>query len=174
MLSKKVEEALNEQILMEGASSNFYLAMAVWAEQNGYSGVSDFLYKHSDEERFHMLKLVKYINERDGVAIIPAFQAPTTNYGSVKELFEKLYSHEVKVTQSIGELVGICLDERDFTTHNFLQWYVSEQLEEEALAKTIMDKIKLMGSDSGAWYHFDRDILSLTVTSSADSGSAAK
>jgi ferritin len=89
-------------------------------------------------------------------------------------LFEKLYSHEVKVTQSIGELVGICLDERDFTTHNFLQWYVSEQLEEEALAKTIMDKIKLMGSDSGAWYHFDRDILSLTVTSAADSGAAAK
>lgn len=168
MLSKKVEEALNEQILMEGASSNYYLAMAVWAEQNGYSGVSDFLYTHSDEERFHMLKLVKYINERDGVAIIPAFDAPTTKYSSVKELFEKLYDHEVMVTKSIGELVGICLDERDFTTHNFLQWYVSEQLEEEALAKTIIDKIKLMGNDSGAWYHFDRDIASLTVTSVAD------
>ena len=83
-------------------------------------------------------------------------------------MFEKLYEHEVMVTKSIGDLVGICLDERDFTTQNFLQWYVSEQLEEEALAKTIIDKIKLMGSDSGAWYHFDRDIATLTVTSVAD------
>lgn len=172
MLSKRVEDALNEQILMEGASSNFYLAMAVWAEQNGYAGVSDFLYKHSDEERFHMLKLIKYMNERDGKAIIPAFDAPTANFSGVKEVFEKLYSHEVKVTQSIGELVGICLEERDFTTHNFLQWYVSEQLEEEALAKTVMDKIKLMGNDSGAWYHFDRDIATLTVTSAADATGA--
>ena len=173
MLSKKVEAALNEQILMEGASSNYYLAMAVWAEQNGYSGVSEFLYTHSDEERFHMLKLVKYINERDGEAIIPAFKAPTTDYKTVKELFQNLYSHEVAVTQSIGELVGVCLEEKDFTTHNFLQWYVSEQLEEEALAKTIMDKIKLMGNDSGAWYHFDRDIASLTVTSAADPAAGA-
>jgi ferritin len=172
MLSKKVEAALNEQIKMEGMSSNFYLAMASWAEENGYAGVSEFLYKHSDEERFHMLKLIKYMNERDGKVIIPAFEQPRSNYDDVKQLFQELYSHEAKVTQSIGELVGVCLDEKDFTTHNFLQWYVSEQLEEEALAKTIIDKIKLMGEDKSAWYHFDRDIASLTVTSVADDGGA--
>jgi ferritin len=172
MLSKKVEAALNEQIKMEGMSSNFYLAMASWAEENGYAGVSEFLYKHSDEERFHMLKLIKYMNERDGKVIIPAFEQPRSNYDDVKQLFQELYSHEAKVTQSIGELVGVCLDEKDFTTHNFLQWYVSEQLEEEALAKTIIDKIKLMGDDKSAWYHFDRDIASLTVTSVADDGGA--
>ncbi len=172
MLSKKVEAALNEQIKMEGMSSNFYLAMASWAEENGYAGVSEFLYKHSDEERFHMLKLIKYMNERDGKVIIPAFEQPRSDYDAVKQLFEELYKHETKVTQSIGELVGVCLDEKDFTTHNFLQWYVSEQLEEEALAKTIIDKIKLMGDDKSAWYHFDRDIASLTVTSVADEGAA--
>lgn len=172
MLSKKVEAALNEQIKMEGMSSNFYLAMASWAEENGYAGVSEFLYKHSDEERFHMLKLIKYMNERDGKVIIPAFEQPRSDYDGVKQLFQELYKHEAKVTQSIGELVGVCLDEKDFTTHNFLQWYVSEQLEEEALAKTIIDKIKLMGDDKSAWYHFDRDIASLTVTSVADQGAA--
>ncbi len=173
MLSKRVEDALNEQIKMEGLSSNFYLAMASWAEQNGYAGVSGFLYKHSDEERFHMLKLVKYMNERDGKVVIPAFEQPRSNYNNVKELFEELYKHEVAVTQSIGELVGVCLEEKDFTTHNFLQWYVSEQLEEEALAKTIIDKIKLMGDDKSTWYHFDRDIMGLTVTSAADGAGAA-
>lgn len=172
MLSKKVEDALNEQIQMEGMSSNFYLSMASWAESNGYSGVSEFLYGHSDEERFHMLKLVKYINEREGTAVIPAFERPQETFSSVGELFSLLLQHEVAVTKSIGELVGITLDERDFTTHNFLQWYVAEQLEEEALAKTIMDKIKLMGNDGSAWYHFDRDIATLTVTSAADAGQA--
>lgn len=172
MLSPKVESALNEQIKMEGSSSNFYLSMAVWAEENGYAGVSEFLYKHSDEERFHMLKLIKYMNERDGKVIIPAFDQPKSEFSKVTELFEELYSHETMVTKSIGELVGVCLEEKDFTTHNFLQWYVSEQLEEEALAKTIMDKIKLMGDDKSAWYHFDRDIANLTVTSIADGGQA--
>ncbi|MEQ9187805.1 MAG: ferritin [Cryomorphaceae bacterium] len=170
MLTKRVEEALNEQIKMEGLSSNFYLAMASWAEQNGYAGVSGFLYKHSDEERFHMLKLIKYMNERDGKVVIPSFEQPRSDYNNVKELFEELYKHEAAVTLSIGEMVGICLEEKDFTTHNFLQWYVSEQLEEEALAKTIIDKIKLMGDDQSAWYHFDRDIMGLTVTSVADQG----
>lgn len=170
MLSKKVEQALNEQIHMEGQSSHFYLSMASWAESHGYSGVAGFLYRHSDEERFHMLKLIKYMNERDGRVTIPAYDKPKDEFKNVRELFEELLAHEVAVTQSIGEVVGICLDEKDFTTHNFMQWYVSEQLEEEALAKTIMDKIKLMGSDESAWYHFDRDIRSITVTSAADEG----
>jgi len=170
MLSKRVEEALNEQIKMEAMASNFYLAMASWAENHGYAGVSHFLYKHSDEERFHMLKLVRYINERDGKAVIPALDQPKSTFKHVRELFETLYEHEVKVTGSIGDLVGICLEERDFTTHNFLQWYVNEQLEEEALAKAVMDKIKLMGNDESVWYHFDRDIAGMSVKSAADEG----
>ena len=158
MLAKRIQDALNEQIKMEGSSSNFYLSMAVWAEENGYAGVSQFLYKHSDEERFHMLKLVKYINERDGKVVIPAFDQPKSEFDSVKQLFEELYSHEVAVTQSIGELVGICLEEKDFTTQNFLQWYVSEQLEEEALAREILDRLSLIGNDKGGMYLFDRDV----------------
>ena len=170
MLSKKIEAALNGQVAVEANSSQAYLAMASWAENNGYAGVSEFLYGHSDEERIHMLKLVKYVNERDGKAEIPAFEKPKIKFTHIKDAFKSLYEHEVAVTQSINNLVGMCLEDKDFNTHNFLQWYVSEQLEEEALAKTIIDKIKLMGSDSGAWYHFDRDIMGLTVTSAAAKG----
>jgi len=173
MLTKRLEAALNEQVKMEGMSSNYYLAMASWAENNGFAGVSEFLYKHSDEERVHMLKLVKYINERDGQAVIPAFEKPTIKFKHVKEAFKSLYEHEVAVTNSINNLVGMCLEDKDFNTHNFLQWYVSEQLEEEALAKTIMDKIKLMGADTGSWYHFDRDIMGLTVSSAAGNAGGA-
>ena len=168
MLSKKVEKALNDQIKMEGNSSNYYLALACWADMNGFSGVADFMYKQSDEERFHMLKLMKYVIERDGDAVVPGYDQPKVDVKTATGVFQDLYKHEVAVTESINKLVGICLAENDYTTHNFLQWYVSEQLEEEATAKTILDKIKLMGDDKSAWYHFDRDIAGLTVTSIAD------
>ena len=85
---------------------------------------------HSDEERMHMLKLVKYINERGGHATISDLVAPKTAYGSPKEMFELLFKHEVMVSQSINDLVEISLNEKDFSTHNFLQWYVAEQIEE--------------------------------------------
>ena len=113
-----------------------------------------------------MLKLVKYVNERGGHAQITDLKAPKTSFGTFRELFEELYKHEVFVSESINELVHITLGERDYATHNFLQWYVAEQIEEEAQAKTILDKINLIGDDKGGLYLFDRDIQQLTVTSS--------
>ncbi len=167
MLKKKIEDALNHQVLLEGESSHFYLAMASWAEVQGYSGSADFFYGHSDEERTHMLKLVHYLNERAGKAVIPAIAQPDTNFESLTACFEALLEHEVKVTESINELVFMCLEEKDYTTHNFLQWYVAEQLEEEALARTALDRIKLVGGDKSGMYMFDRDINSLKVQSAA-------
>lgn len=158
MLSPKIEKALNEQVLLEAESSQIYLAMASWAEVEGYSGISAFLYKHSDEERIHMLKLLKFINERGGHGIIPQLKAPSAKYKSVKELFQQVYDHEILVSKEINRLVDICLKEKDYTTHNFLQWYVSEQIEEEALARQIMDKLKLIGGDKSGLYMFDRDV----------------
>nr|WP_294902933.1 ferritin [uncultured Lacibacter sp.] len=158
MLSPKIEKALNEQVQLEAESSQIYLAMASWAEVEGYSGVSAFLYKHSDEERMHMLKLVKFINERGGHGVIPALKAPSAKYKGVKELFQQVHDHEILVSTEINRLVDICLKEKDYTTHNFLQWYVSEQIEEEALARQIMDKLKLIGGDKSGLYMFDRDV----------------
>ena len=157
-MNKRVEAAINDQIKKEASSSQYYLAMASWAENNGLNGTAKFMYTHSDEERFHMLKLVKFVNERGGTAIIPSIDQPPVKFKDLKNVFEKLLEHEIGVTASINNLVDICLQEKDYTTHNFVQWYVSEQLEEEALARTILDKLKLIGSDNSGMYMFDRDL----------------
>lgn len=163
IMNNRVETALNEQIKKEASSSQFYLAMASWAENNGLNGTAKFMYSHSDEERFHMLKLVKFVNERGGKAIIPAIEQPPVEFKNLKNVFELLLSHEISVTDSINNLVDICLQEKDYTTHNFVQWYVSEQLEEEALARLVLDKIKLIGNDNGGLYLFDRDLESSII-----------
>src|SRR5688572_9218501 len=164
MISATIENALNQQVLLESESSQIYLSMASWAEVAGFGGVSTFLYKHSDEERLHMLKLIKFINERGGHAVIPALPQPAQKWKGVKELFQEVLTHEIFVGTEINKLVDICLQEKDYTTHNFLQWYVSEQIEEEALARKIMDKLKLIGDDKGGMYIFDRDLPTINVT----------
>ncbi|MCB9336193.1 MAG: ferritin [Flavobacteriales bacterium] len=166
MLKKEIETALNKQILIEAQSSQIYLAMASWAETQGLGGTAQFLYKHSDEERVHMLKLVQYVNERGGKALIPALTKPDEDYQSLNFLFQTLLDHEVMVSNEINHLVEICLDQKDYTTHNFMQWYVAEQIEEEALARTIMDKLRMIGSDKGGLYLFDRDIEQISMASS--------
>ncbi len=171
MLTKNIEIALNKQIRIEAESSQIYLAMACWSEVNGLEGIAKFMYAQSDEERLHMLKLIKYVNERGGHAKITDLNAPQTTYETFKGMFEELYKHEIFVSNSINELVHITFDEKDYATHNFLQWYVAEQIEEEATAKTILDKINLIGDDKGGLYLFDRDIQLIAV---ATTGAVAK
>ncbi len=163
MLSEIMQAALNEQIKMEAESSQIYLAMASWAEVKGFEGIATFMFKQSDEERQHMLKLVKYVNQRGGSAIISALDEPRLDYSSFRTLFRQLYEHEVKVSESINILVDIALTAKDYATHNFLQWYVSEQIEEEASAKVILDKIDLIGDDKGGLYMFDNDMKNFTA-----------
>lgn len=167
MLSKNIETVLNTQIRIEAESSQVYLSMACWAEVQGFAGIAQFMFLQSDEERAHMLKLVKYVNERGGHALITELKTPKTSYGTFKEMFEELYQHELFVSNSINELVHISLQEKDYATHNFLQWYVAEQIEEEAQAKNILDKINLIGDDKGGLYLFDRDIQQMTGKDSA-------
>lgn len=159
MLTKKVEDICNRQIEREGYSSNLYLAMASWAETNGFGGVAAWLYAQADEERLHMLKFIKYVNERGGSAIIPALEKPAREFKDVEEMFREVLKHEEFITASINEIVALTLDEKDFNTYNFLQWFVSEQVEEEASVKAILDKVKLVGKNN--LYQFDRDIMSL-------------
>ena len=102
--------------------------------------------------------MIKFINERGGKAVIPALIKPPTTFKSLANVFESLLEHELNVTESINNIVGLCLEQKDFTTHNFMQWYVAEQLEEEALARTILDKLNMIGEDKGGLYLFDRDL----------------
>jgi ferritin len=159
MLNQKVENALNQQVEKEGYSSSLYLAMASWAEVEGMPGIAEWLYIQSDEERIHMLKLVKFINERGGKASIPAFKQPGTDFPSVKSMFEEVLKHEQFISASINDIVAVCINEKDFTTQNWLQWFVNEQIEEESNAMKILDKLNLLGD--GSLYLFDRDIMSL-------------
>ena len=159
MLKKKIENICNRQVEREGYSSNLYIAMASWAETNGYSGVAAWLYSQSDEERLHMLKFIKYINERGGKAVMPALKKPAAEFKSVEDVFKEVLKHEEFVTASINEIVALTLEEKDFNTHNFLQWFVMEQVEEEASVRLVLDKVRLVGKNN--MYEFDRDVLSL-------------
>jgi ferritin len=159
MLKKKIEDICNRQIEREGFSSNLYLAMASWAETSGFSGVAAWLYTQSDEERLHMLKFIKYINERGGKAVLPALKKPAADYKGVEDVFKEVLKHEEFITSSINDIVALTLEEKDYNTHNFLQWFVFEQVEEEASVRSIIDKVRLVGKNN--MYQFDRDILSL-------------
>jgi ferritin len=160
MLSKSMQEALNKQVQMEAESSQAYLAMASWAEiQPGLQGVTEFFYKQSDEERIHMLKLIRFINERAGFAMVPALEQPMVTFQSLRRMFEEFLKHELKVSDSINDLVHLALTEKDYATHNFLQWYVNEQIEEERTARTLNDKLEMIGDDKSGLYLFDRDIM---------------
>ena len=160
MVSKSIQEALNNQVQMEAESSQAYLAMASWAEiQPGLEGVSNFFYQQSDEERVHMLKLLRFINERGGFGVVPQLDQPVLTFPSLKKLFDEFLKHELKVSDSINDLVHLSLTEKDYATHNFLQWYVNEQIEEERTARTLNDKLELIGDDKSGLYLFDRDIM---------------
>lgn len=164
MLSKTIQEALNAQVALEAASSQAYLAMASWADiQPGLQGVSEFFYIQSDEERVHMLKLIKFVNERGGFGIVPHLGQPIITFQSLHRVFEEFLAHEIKVSESINDLVHMALQEKDYATHNFLQWYVSEQIEEERLARTLNEKLEMIGGDKSGLYLFDRDIQNLRM-----------
>ncbi|MCF8373864.1 MAG: ferritin [Bacteroidales bacterium] len=156
MLKTKIEDILNRQIERELYSSNLYLAMASWAETSGFAGAAEWLYFQADEEHIHMLKFIKYVNDRGGKALIPATSEPPRDFGDVHTMFKKVFEHEQFISNSINEIVGLCHEEKDFTTHNWVQWFVTEQIEEEATVRGILDKLKLL--DGKDMYMFDRDL----------------
>jgi ferritin len=159
MLTKKVEEFCNRQIEREGYSSNLYLAMASWAENKGMAGVASWLYVQADEERLHMLKFIKYVNERGGTALLPAFKQPPVKFKSVHDMFKDVYKHEQFISASINEVLAVANDEKDYATANWIQWFVNEQIQEESSARIILDKLELAG-ETGL-YFLDRDIMAL-------------
>ncbi len=158
---QEVQNVLNVQIEKEGYSSNLYLSMASWAEKKGFKGVSSFLYRQADEERDHMLRIFHYINERGGKACVPEFAKPADDFGTIKEMFEQVFAHEKFISESILDLVSVCIEHKDYTTQQFLQWFVEEQVEEESSVQEILDKLELIGD--GNMYMFDKDMESFNV-----------
>lgn len=158
MLSQKTLDALNQQIALEGYSSSAYLSMASWCDREGLDGCAKFFYAQAEEERMHMLKIVHYINDMDGHALVGAVEKPPREFDSIQALFQAVYEQEKKVTDSIYKLVTITEKESDHSTNLFLQWYVAEQREEETQVRNILDKIKIIGTGGQSLYFIDQEI----------------
>jgi ferritin len=168
-----MEKALNEQIVLEGYASFLYLSMASWCDKAGMNGCKNFMRRQSEEERMHMLKIFDYISDVDGHALSPEIKQAPREFDSVQKMFEQVYNHEQKVTQSIHKLIDLANKEDDFTTHHFLQWYVAEQREEEALMRTILDRIKIIGDGPQSLYFIDKEVEAINKETAASEGEAA-
>ena len=161
MLNKAIADKLNEQINLEFYSSNVYLQMSAWCDNHGYEGAAAFLLRHADEELEHMQKLFTYVSETSGMPLLGKIDAPKNDYKSLKEVFETTLEHEKFITSKINELVEVTFANKDYSTFNFLQWYVAEQHEEEKLFNSIVDKFKLLGESGTALYYIDRELKTL-------------
>ncbi|PVZ72537.1 non-heme ferritin [Pelagibaculum spongiae] len=162
MLTEKMVKQLNEQINLEFYSSNLYLQMSAWCEDKGFEGAAGFLLLHADEEMQHMRRLFKYVSETGTMPAVGAIEAPPASWESLADVFKDIYEHEQLVTRSINQLAHTAFTSQDYSSFNFLQWYVSEQHEEETLFKGILDKIELIGSDGKGLFFIDQEIGKLT------------
>ncbi|QIQ21029.1 non-heme ferritin [Zophobihabitans entericus] len=157
MLTKEMTKKLNDQLNLEFFSSNLYLQMSAWCDDKNFSSFARFLRDHAKEEMDHMTRLFDYVLDAGGLPIIGKIDAPESKYKSLAEVFKKAYEHEQLITKKINELVHFAFSNQDYSTFQFLQWYVAEQHEEEKLFKTIVDKIELVGNNSRDLFFMDKD-----------------
>ena len=160
-LSKTLEAALNAQMTKEAHASQIYLSYGAWADSKGFGGTANFLFRHAQEERNHMMKVLEYILKRGGEVTVTAIPAPPPNPASMQNCFEKVFEHEVDNTNAIYKIVKMSFEEADWATWNFMQWFVKEQTEEETLALDLLDKLKIAGGDKASdesLYSLDRDL----------------
>ena len=160
MLSKELYAKLNEQLAREYIASNIYLNMSSWCYKNRLKGSGNFLLKHAMEEYGHMQKIFKFINDTGGQAIIGELEATQTEYASVEEVFKKALENEVFVSASISDIVTYAHANKDYPTFSFLQWFINEQVEEEALFCDVCDKIEMLGGNlkEDKLFLFDREM----------------
>ncbi|MFT4836696.1 MAG: ferritin [Psychromonas sp.] len=161
MLTESMVEKLNEQINLEFYSANLYLQMSAWCEDKGFEGAALLLCGHAREEMSHMNRLFTYVSETGALPIIGTITAPPHQYKSLKSLFMATFDHECFITKKINELTHAAFTTHDYSTFNFLQWYVAEQHEEEKLFKGILDKIDLVGEEGKALFWVDKDLAAM-------------
>ncbi|MGF1742539.1 non-heme ferritin [Vibrio profundum] len=158
MLSNAMVEHLNQQINLEFFSSNLYLQMSAWCEDKGFEGAAEFLRQHSVEEMQHMQRLFTYVSETGAMPIVGTIEAPQHEFSSLGDVFRLTFEHEQMITEKINKLAHVAFTSQDYSTFSFLQWYVSEQHEEEKLFKGILDKLELVGEDGKALFFIDKDL----------------
>ena len=162
-LSETLRKALNDQMTKEAHASQIYLSYGTWASAEGYDGISNFLFRHANEERSHMMKLLEYILQRGSTVTVEPIPGPPPNPTGIQDCFEKTLGHEIDNTNAIYKIVKMSFDEADWATWNFLQWFVKEQTEEETMVMNMLDKLKIAGGERASGeslYSLDRDMKS--------------
>jgi ferritin len=158
MLNEKMEKNLNNQVNAELYSSYLYLSMSAYFSEINLNGCAHWMRLQAQEELLHALKIYDYINERGGRPVLDSIEAPPKSWDSPTHVFENVLSHEEKVTSLINELVDLAIGLKDHATNNFLQWFVSEQVEEEASANEVLQKIRMTGNDGGGLFLLDQEL----------------
>jgi len=158
MINEKIEKALNAQLNKEFFSSYLYLSMSSYFESKNLTGMSAWMKIQADEEHLHAMKFYAYVIQKGGRAILTSIETPKSDWKSVVEVFEDTYTHEQFITASIDELVHLSLEVKDYATHNFLQWFVTEQVEEEANVTKIIDDLKMVGENNYGIFMLDREL----------------
>jgi len=165
MLKPKIQDALNSQVNAELYSSYLYLSMSAYIDSQNLGGMANWMRIQAQEELAHAVKFFDFINERDGRVLLSQIEGPKTEWTSPLDVFEAVLAHEQKVTGLINDLVDLSLGEKDHASNIFLQWFVTEQVEEEATARTIVDKLKLIGDSPMPLYMLDRELGQRTLPS---------
>ncbi len=158
MIAKEMEEALNEQLKWELYSAYLYLSMAAYFEDLGLEGFAHWMKAQTAEELMHAMKFYKFIFERDGRVILQEVPKPPSEWESPEAAFEYAYKHEQEVTSRINKLMSLAKKFEDYATENFLNWFVDEQVEEEASFKAILNKLKLIKNNPQALFYLDNEL----------------
>jgi ferritin len=172
MVKKKIEAALNKQLNAELYSSYLYLSMSAYFQSINLPGFANWMRVQTQEELVHAMKFHDFINERGGRVTLQKIDSPPTKWASPLNAFENAYKHEQKVTGLINDLVNLAVEEKDHATNIFLQWFVTEQVEEEASADEVVQKLKLVGKDSGGLFMLDGEMGQRVFTPPAASAEA--
>ncbi|ASN85485.1 non-heme ferritin [Pectobacterium versatile] len=163
MLKKEMIQKLNEQLNLEFYSANLYLQMSAWCGDKGFEGASSFLKTHSQEEMQHMQRLFDYLDDTGSLPVLGAIAAPPIDFDSLADVFKLTYEHEQLITAKINELAHEAMALQDYSTFNFLQWYVAEQHEEEKLFRSILDKLALVKASEGGLFFIDQDLKKMSM-----------
>lgn len=158
MLAKTVQDALNEQIKHELYSAHLYLSMSAYFESTNLTGMAKWMRVQSGEEAGHANKFFDYVHDRGGRALMTAIDQPPTDFESPLDVFSKALEHERKVTGLINSLYALALKENDYASQAFLQWFITEQVEEEKNATLIVEMLKRIGPSGGGLIHLDRQL----------------
>jgi len=170
MISKKMEKALNEQVNAELYSAYLYLSMEAYFKSLNLNGFANWMRVQTQEEVSHAMKIYGFINERGGRITLKAIDGPQTKWDSSLAVFKDVYKHEQKVTSLINNLVDLAIEEKDHATNTFLQWFVNEQVEEEASADQVVQQLKMMEKAPGGMFMLDRELGQRVFTQPASEG----